>query len=153
MKDIPKHSKTAARDQHGKFVRANQAIDQAELFGKQKNSSDELGDPSQIIKLVAKGVVEVMAGMRDVNQLGQWLSDDVYLKLRERATQAKLSRASRAEPANRPHFEITQMRKQSPADGVFEAVVLLQGPTRLRAVTLRLEGYNQRWRTTSLAVL
>ncbi|MDE2591804.1 MAG: hypothetical protein KGL41_02980 [Actinomycetales bacterium] len=153
MKDSSDRSKTAARDHRGKFVRANQAIDQDELFGKQKNTSEELGDPSQIIKLVAKGVVEVMAGMRDVNQLGQWLSDDVYLKLRDRATQAKVARAARAEPANLPHFEITQMRKQSPADGVFEAVVLLQGPTRLRAVTLRLEGYNQRWRTTSLAVL
>jgi hypothetical protein len=153
MKSRTGKGKTGARDEQGKFVRANKAIDQDEFFGRQNNTTEELGDPTQLIQIVAKGVVEVMAGMRDVNQLGELLSDDVYLKLRERATQAKQARASRNEQANRPIFEITQVRKQSPADGVFEAVVLLQGPTRLRAVTLRLEGYNNRWRTTSLAVL
>lgn len=141
------------RDAKGKFVRAKNSIDIDEFFGRQNNTSEELGDPSQIIRMVAKGVVEVMAGMRDVNQLGVWLSDDVFLRLRERATQAKQARAARSEAVSRPTFEITQMRMQSPADGVIEAVVLLQGPTRLRAVTLRLEGYNQRWRTTTLAVL
>lgn len=153
MKAKTGQPKTTQRDAKGKFVRAKNSIDSDEFFGRQNNTSEELGDPSQIIRMVAKGVVEVMAGMRDVNQLGVWLSDDVFLRLRERATQAKQARAARSEAVSRPTFEITQMRMQSPADGVIEAVVLLQGPTRLRAVTLRLEGYNQRWRTTTLAVL
>ena len=51
------------------------------------------------------------------------------------------------------YFEVASVRSQSPRDGVIESVVLLKGPTRVRAVTLRLEGYNNRWRATSLAVL
>ena len=141
------------RSTRGRFTRANQAVDRDEYFGKQRNSTDELGDPSELIRLLASGVVEVMAGMRDVAQLAGWLSEDVYLRLRERANQAKTARASRSEPAKRPSFELTSMRFQSPAMGVVEAVVLLQGPTRVRAVTLRLEGYNNRWHATNLAVL
>lgn len=141
------------RSARGRFTRANQAVDRDEFFGKLRNTTDDLGDPSDLIRLLASGVVEVMAGMRDVTQLSNWLSEDVYLRLRERASQAKLARAARAEPAKRPTFEVTSLRVQSPANGVIEAVVLLQGPTRVRAVTLRLEGYNSRWHATNLAVL
>lgn len=141
------------RSARGRFTRANQAVDRDEFFGKLRNTTDDLGDPSDLIRLLASGVVEVMAGIRDVTQLANWLSEDVYLRLRERASQAKVARAARAEPAKRPSFEVTSLRFQSPASGVIEAVVLLQGPTRVRAVTLRLEGYNNRWHATNLAVL
>jgi hypothetical protein len=36
---------------------------------------------------------------------------------------------------------------------VVEAVVIVQGPARTRAVAMRLEGMDGRWRATSLAVL
>ncbi|HAM13867.1 MAG TPA: 3-hydroxyacyl-CoA dehydrogenase, partial [Microbacterium sp.] len=34
-----------------------------------------------------------------------------------------------------------------------EGVVIVRGPARTRAVALRLEGMDGRWRTTSLALL
>jgi hypothetical protein len=141
------------RGTDGRFTRANQAVDRDEYFGKQRNSACELGDPSELIQMLASGVVEVMAGMRDSAQLAPWLSEDVFLRLRERSNQARLARSSRSEPVKRPNFEVNSLRFQSPASGVIEAVVLLQGPTRVRAVTLRLEGYNDRWHATNLAVL
>ena len=152
MEAKPGAAKTE-RGAHGRFTRANQAVDRDEYFGKQRNSADELGDPSELIQMLACGVVEVMAGMRDSTQLAPWLSEDVYLRLRERANQARLARASKSDPVKRPTFEVNALRLQSPASGVIEAVVLLQGPTRVRAVTLRLEGYNNRWHATNLAVL
>ena len=39
------------------------------------------------------------------------------------------------------------------AIGVVEAVVVVAGPGRARAVAIRLEGLDHRWRATSLAVL
>ena len=141
------------REDRGRFARANQAVDRDEYFGKQKNSYEDLGDPSDLIRLLASSVVEVMAGIRDVSQLANWLAEDVYIRLRDRASQAKLARSAKAGAVKRPTFEVTSLRFQTPANGVVEAVVLLQGPTRVRAVTLRLEGYNNRWHATNLAVL
>ena len=41
----------------------------------------------------------------------------------------------------------------SPADGVVEAVVIVSGPARTRAVAMRLEGWDGRWRANSVALL
>jgi hypothetical protein len=56
-------------------------------------------------------------------------------------------------PARRPVHTILSVHHSSPVDGVVEAVVIVQGPARTRAVALRLEGMDGRWRTTSLALL
>ncbi|MGB3376691.1 MAG: Rv3235 family protein, partial [Microbacterium sp.] len=41
----------------------------------------------------------------------------------------------------------------APADGIVEAVVVVAGPGRTRAVAIRLEGLDSRWRASSFAVL
>jgi hypothetical protein len=40
-----------------------------------------------------------------------------------------------------------------PRDGVVEAVVIVHGRARTRAVALRLEGLDNRWRATAINVL
>jgi hypothetical protein len=45
------------------------------------------------------------------------------------------------------------LRTCSPRDGVIESGVLLSSRSRTRAVTIRLEGINSRWRATSVSVL
>jgi hypothetical protein len=45
------------------------------------------------------------------------------------------------------------VHQSCPADGVVEAVVIVRGPARTRAVALRLEGMDRRWRATPLALL
>ena len=95
----------------------------------------------------------MIAGSRDINQLAPWLSEDLYLRLRERASVASMHRGVRGDRPSRPNFELASVKYQSPQDGVVEAVVLLRGVTRVRAVTVRLEGYNGRWRAVNLSVL
>ncbi len=124
-----------------------------ELFGKQFHSNVELGKPDEQLVMLAKGAVEVIAGSRDINQLAPWLSEDLYLRLRERASVASMHRGVRGDRPSRPNFELASVKYQSPQDGVVEAVVLLRGVTRVRAVTVRLEGYNGRWRAVNLSVL
>ena len=45
------------------------------------------------------------------------------------------------------------MQRKDPKDGVIESVVLVKSPTRTRAVTIRLEGINHRWRATAVSVI
>lgn len=124
-----------------------------ELFGRQFHSNLELGRPDDQLVMLAKGAIEVIAGSRDINQLSPWLSEDLFLRLRERASAASRQRGVKGDRPSRPSFELASLSYQSPQDGVVEAVVLLRGITRVRAVTVRLEGYNSRWRAVNLSVL
>ena len=78
---------------------------------------------------------------------------NAYRKLVTRAAMATRARSARGVPAMRPVHTILSVRATRPADGVVEAVVIVQGPARTRAVALRLEGMDGRWRSPSLAVL
>jgi hypothetical protein len=53
----------------------------------------------------------------------------------------------------RPNLVIGKISSFSPRDGVVEGVVIVHNLDRARAVAIRLEGYNGRWRAKSVAVL
>jgi hypothetical protein len=128
-------------------------IESEEYFGVQYSKTSELPDPVESLKVLATGVVEVIAGTRQVEQLARWLSDDVYQRLQFRARRAE---AQRAEPGIKAHYQnlsVGGLRTSSPRDGVIESVILLSSKSRTRAVTIRLEGINARWRATSVSVL
>jgi hypothetical protein len=55
--------------------------------------------------------------------------------------------------ARRPVFTIGGIRSSSPADGVIESVVVVHGRARSRAVAVRLETYDSRWRAAAVHVL
>ena len=67
--------------------------------------------------------------------------------LSSRARQAKGSHALR------PTFTIGSVIVCEPRDGVVEASVVVRGRARVRAVALRLEGLDSRWRATAVHVL
>ena len=129
------------------------ALELSEFFAPQRTPSTQLPDPEPFLRNITRGVLEVFAGVREVDQLARWLTEDAYRKLRTRANLAARARSARGVPAIRPVHALLSVRHSSPADGVVEAVVIVQGPARTRAVALRLEGMDGRWRTTSLALL
>ena len=98
-------------------------------------------------------MLEVLAGVREVDQLARWLTEDPYRKLVTRANLAARARSARGVPARRPVHAILSVHQSEPADSVVESVVIVRGPARTRAVALRLEGMDGRWRATSLALL
>ena len=55
--------------------------------------------------------------------------------------------------SKRRPFSIGSTRVCAPRDGVIEAVVVVHGRARTRAVALRLEGLDRRWRATAINVL
>jgi len=129
------------------------AYELSEFFAPQRTPSTALPDPEPFLRNITRGVLEVFAGVREVDQLARWLTEDAYRKLMTRANLAARARSARGVPAKRPVHTMLSVHHSSPADGVVEAVVIVQGPARTRAVALRIEGMDGRWRTTSLALL
>ena len=124
-----------------------------DFFDRQATPASRLPDPTMLIENLATGVVEVLGGVRDLEQLGRWLSEGVYRHLLRRSIIAARGRAARGQAPARPFAHIGGTRITFPADNVVEATVLLHGAARTRAVAIRLEGLDARWRATALAVL
>ncbi|MFT4211596.1 MAG: Rv3235 family protein [Microbacterium sp.] len=125
----------------------------ADYFAPQPTSASELPDPVPLLRNLTTGVLEAVAGVRDLDQLARWLTEDAYRSLLTRVNLATRARSARGIPAARPVHAILSVHHDAPADGVIEAVVVVAGPARTRAVAIRLEGLDRRWRATSLALL
>lgn len=133
--------------------RIKNLVQAEEFFGPQYNKTAELPDPDASLRVLATGVVEVIAGTRQVDQLARLLSDEVYQRLSRRAIEARNFRNETGQKTRYQNFSVRNILNSSPRDGVIESVVLLNAQRRTRAVTIRLEGINNRWRATSVSVL
>ena len=127
--------------------------DAAEFFDFQPCGAASLGDPRPLCENLATGVVEVLQGVRDVQQLARFVTEQLYVDLLEVSIAAR-QRRGRA-PGRRAvaAFEISALRTCMPDDGVVEASVVVRSSGRSRAIAMRLEGLDRRWRATRLSVL
>ena len=124
-----------------------------DYFGPQPTATASLPDPKILAENLARSVLEILSGARDLEQIARWVSDDVYRVLLTRVHVAARSRALKKIPAYRPAFSIGSTTVCSPADGVAECCVVLHGKARSRSVAIRLEGLDGRWRATAIHVL
>jgi hypothetical protein len=115
--------------------------------------SGDLADPAPLLVNLARCVTEIIAGVRSLDQLARWVSDDVYLTLLRRVTIAARSRAITGGQARRPRLTVGAPMVTHPRDGVVEAVVIVHQPSRSRAVAVRLEALDGRWRASAITVL
>jgi hypothetical protein len=153
-KEENKESDNQARQQKKpKKQRIKNLVQAEDYFGPQYNKTSELPNPEASLQLLATGVVEVIAGTRQIDQLARLLSDEVYQRLSRRAIEARQLRDATGQKTRYQNFSIRNMMNTSPRDGVIESVVLLNAQRRTRAVTIRLEGINNRWRATAVSVL
>lgn len=133
--------------------RVRRAYEVQELFERQRTPSAELPDPRPLIESLSRGAIEVIAGVREPEQLARWVDEEPFRTLLIRANLAKRARSSRGQPARQPMCAIRTVRVTFPDDGVAETVVIAEMPARSRAIALRLEGFDGRWRATALTVL
>lgn len=63
------------------------------------------------------------------------------------------ARAVKKAPLRRPVIAIASVHTQEPAPGVVEATVIVRMPERVRAIAIRLEGMDSRWRASAITVL
>lgn len=124
-----------------------------ELFGRQPSATHELPDPRPLLENLTRCVIEIIAGARDLEQIARWLDDSVYKTLLKRVVLSAQARQATGRKPSRPVFSIGSVTVCEPRDGVVEAVVVVLGRARARAVAIRLEGLDRRWRATALHVL
>jgi hypothetical protein len=110
-------------------------------------------DPALLVENLVRCVVEILAGARDLDQVSRWVTEDVYRTLHTRVVLAARARSAHGTRVQRPAFTVGGIRLSSPVEGVVEAVVVLHGRARSRAVAVRLETYDRRWRATAVHVL
>lgn len=111
------------------------------------------GDPEVLLRNLARSVFEVLAGVREVEQMSRWLTPDMYSRMLAHAQHAARGRNRRGEIPARPVIEPLQSVWQEPSVGIVEATVLVDLGVRVRAVALRLEAYRGRWRAERINVL
>ncbi len=124
-----------------------------DFFGPQPTSTESLPDPKVLAENLARCVLEILSGARDLEQISRWVTDDVYRVLLTRVHVASRARALKKIPAHRPAFSIGSTTVCAPADGVAECCVILHGKARSRSIAIRLEGLDGRWRATAIHVL
>jgi hypothetical protein len=123
------------------------------VFAVQTTPSDALPDPGPIARDLALCVAEIMSGARELDTIARWITDDVHRHLQVRATIAARARSATGRPVRRPVLGAGSVIVSSPADGVAEVTVVVHTRARTRAVAIRLEGLDGRWRATSIGVL
>lgn len=128
-------------------------FDGDEFFGAQPATRAALPNPEPLLENLTRCVIEILAGARDLEQIARWVDDEVYRHLLKRVVLSTRARQAKGQPARAPNFAIGSMSLFEPRDGVVEAVVIVIGKARTRAVALRLEGFDTRWRATAINVL
>ncbi|GGL65770.1 3-hydroxyacyl-CoA dehydrogenase [Curtobacterium sp. Csp1] len=97
--------------------------------------------------------MEVLAGARDVDSIARWVTEDVHRHLLHRAAVAARARALRRRARSRPLVQVGTVRLCPVAPGVVEAAVVVHTRAHARAVALRLELRQGRWRAVVVGVL
>lgn len=125
-----------------------------EFFDAQPTPRAELPDPAQVLEQLSLLACEILAGMRNLDQIARWVTDDVYRQIAERAIDARRRRAQATQKSlKRPTVSVMSSHHCEPRDGIVEGVALVRIGPRTRAVAIRLEGLDRRWRASSLALL
>ena len=124
-----------------------------EFFDRQPAPAHRLPNPEPLLENLTRCVIEILAGARDLEQISRWVTDDVYRHLLKRVVLSARARQARGQRVSRPTFTIGSTTVCVPRDGVVEAVIIVMGRARTRAVAIRLEGLDERWRATAINVL
>jgi len=124
-----------------------------EYFGVQSTRSDRLPDPEPLLINLTRSVLEVLAGTRELDQLIRWVTQDVYETLLKRVVLSARARVASGRRVHRPRLTVLRTITTHPVDSVVEAVVIVQTPVRIRAIAIRLEGLDNRWRASAISVL
>jgi hypothetical protein len=123
-------------------------VDDETLFGRQPTPTAALPDPRRWAGRLGRAVSEVMCGDRPVTQLMRWTDEAVYADVSRRAN--ILAKASCTRRGARNRVSVLSVHVCEPRDGVAEASVHVRQGHRSRAIALRLEGLDGRWRCTAL---
>ncbi len=124
-----------------------------DFFDHQPSPRTALPAPTPLLENLTRCVIEILAGARDLEQISRWVTDDVYRHLLKRVVLSARARRAKGTTPARPSFTIGSVSMCEPRDGIVESVIIVRGRARVRAVAIRLEGLDNRWRATTINVL
>lgn len=124
-----------------------------ELFDYQPTGTGALPPAKEFVETFVPQVLETIHGLREVRTFSKNMNQAVFNAIEARAASAKLRSQVAKQPSPRPVFALGNVIISEPRDGVCEAAAVVHGPTRVRAVALRLEGLDNRWKATSFRML
>ncbi|MCM3500694.1 Rv3235 family protein [Microbacterium sp. P26] len=124
-----------------------------DFFDRQRTPTAQLPPPAVFTRNVARGAFEVLAGVRRAEQLTRWMSEDVLDRLCTIKNLSARARSARRVLSLYDVYEVQRVRLSSPGDGIIEATVTASARARTRALAMRIEGLDGRWRVTSLGMM
>ncbi|ROP64364.1 Rv3235 family protein [Curtobacterium sp. PhB115] len=110
-------------------------------------------DPADTARALGLCVAEILSGAREVDSIARWITDDVQRHLQQRSAVAAHARSVGRRSRARPVLRVGSVLVCRPADGVAEATVVVHTRSHARAVAIRLEDRQGRWRATAIGVL
>lgn len=129
-------------------------VSDVEFFDAQPTPRAELPEPREVVERLALLACEILSGTRNLDQIARWVTDDVYRQVAERSIDSRRRRAQATSTSlKRPSVTVVSSQLCEPRDGIVEGVALVKIGPRTRAVAVRLEGLDRRWRASSLALL
>jgi hypothetical protein len=115
-------------------------------FAARPTGRHELPEPTVQAKRLVIGMIETVTGRRPASQLRHHTSPTVQAGLARDA-----GRITRLGTARRP-ATLHSLHVTEPADGVADVAAVLRVGDRFRALALRLEGLDGRWRCVRLQI-
>lgn len=98
-------------------------------------------------------VAEILTGAREVDSIARWITEEVHRHLQHRATVAARSRQLGGRSRGRAMLRVGSVLVCRPTEHVAEATVVVHTRSHARAVAMRLEERQGRWRATAVGVL
>ncbi len=105
-----------------------------------QTSTRALPNVKETAGVLARALIEALAGFRQVGQLSKHCSPEVFAGLQNRVI-----------PDGAPP-KLLSIRASEPADGVAEASAVFRRGERAAAMAFRLQGIDGRWRVTALQI-
>ncbi|MCC3296765.1 Rv3235 family protein [Arthrobacter sp. zg-Y916] len=104
-----------------------------------------------IARSVTVGALEVLAGVRPLQQMSRWLDLDEFERLQMR-TNLERGRAAASGARARRNVRILRVRVCPVAEGIYEVAVVAAETSTVRAAALRLELRRGLWKVTALEI-
>ena len=118
------------------------------LLPEGRTATADLPSARPFVTGVVRGLLDVLVGVRGIKQLSGSLTPELYADLLPRLT------ARTDAPGPRPDSRaVRSVHLQTRPEGVVEASATVQRGGRLRALALRLEGFEGRWVVTDVVGL
>lgn len=122
------------------------SADDDEWAQRQPTGRSQLPDPNTWSRSYTQALVEVFTHRRHTRQIAKWTAHDVLEQLRhESPTVARRHRGTLTGPGRGRPAVVRSVRVAEPHDGVAEVSAVVQVDGRVRALALRLEGWDGRW--------